>query len=222
MGKNHLSNRASGAGISLSEEKKLRRLSRATGAALPVFSEETRANQIFPIKLVNASQEDKLIVIHPGSLKNVTEIQKVLGITPAAIAKEGVVIVDAVSCSTKVGSLMEYFQEFINRNPSRLFRIQVNSSSEEQLNEGLTFAGISPFKKREEQVLTPAAYKRESNQNTKLVTMTPKDIQLDDQTVMHVNLLAGATLSINLSIGATANQAAVLAKQAEIFYEEDI
>jgi hypothetical protein len=222
MGKNHLSNRASGAGISLSEEKKLRRLSRATGAALPVFSEETRANQIFPIKLVNSSLEDKLIVLHPGSLKNVTEISKVLGITAAAIAKEGVVIADAVSCSTKVGSLMEYFQEFINRNPSRLFRIQVSSSSEEQLNEGLTFAGISPFKKREEQVLTPGAYKRETNTNTKLVTMTPKDIQLDDQTVMHVNLLAGATLSINLSIGATANQAAVLAKQAEIFYEEEI
>ncbi len=222
MSKSHLSNRAAGAGISLSEEKKLRRLSRASGAALPTFSEETRANQIFPIKLVNASAADKLIVIHPGALANVTQVLKVLGITADAIAVEGVVIADEVTCTTKVGSLMEYFQEFINRNPSRLFRIQVSSSSEEQLNEGLTFAGISPFKKREEQVLTPGAYKRETNTNSKLVTMTPKDIQLDDQTVMHVNLLAGATLSINLSIGATANQAAVLAKQAEIFYEDEL
>lgn len=222
MSKPNLSNRASGAGMSLLEEKKLRRLSRATGAALPVFAEETRANEIFPIKFVNSGAADKLIVIHPGALKNTTEILKILGVTADGIAKEGVVIVDTVNCSTKVGALMEYFQEYINRNPSRIFRIQVSSSSEEQLNEAIVFAGISPFKKREELVLNPAAYKRETNTNSKLVTMSPSNIQLDDQTVMYVNLLAGATLSINLSIGASSNQAAVLQKQAEIFYEENV
>jgi hypothetical protein len=219
--KQNLSNRANGA-YSLEEEKRLRsahRMNRATGAALPVFSEETRANQVFPIKIVNSDTADKIIIIHPGALLNVSQIAAVLGVTADAIAKEGVVITDKVNCSTKVGTLMEYFQQFINRNPSRLFRIQVSASNEEQLNESLVIAGISPFKKCEEQVLNPAAYKKETNTNTKLVTITPKDIQLDDQTVMYVNVLAGATLTLNLSIGASANQAAVLKKQAEIFYD---
>ena len=220
MGK-ELSNRANGS-MSFADESRLRKLNRAAGAAIPAFSDESNATQVFPIKLVNSDTADKLICIHPAALSTVSEIATILGITVDAIAKEGVVITDKVTCSTKTGMLLEYAQRFLNANPQRVIRLQVSASSEEQLNESIVFASINPFKKEGQLELNPGALKRETNQNTKLITINPKDIQIDDQTVIYVNLLAGATLSLNLSMGVGANTAKVLAKQAEIFYSQNV
>lgn len=213
-----LSNRSMG----FADENRLRKLNRAAGAAIPAFSDETSATQVFPIKLVNSDVTDKLVCIHPASLASITEIATILGVTVDAIAKEGAVIVGKLTCSTKTGMLLEFAQRFLNSNPQRVIRLQVSASSEEQLNESIVFATINPFKKEGQLELNPGALKRETNQNTKLITINPKDIQIDDQTVIYVNVLAGATLSLNLSMGVGANTAKVLAKQAEIFYSQNV
>ena len=217
MGKD-LSNRSMG----FADEDRLRKLNRAAGAAIPAFSDETAATQVFPIKLVNSDTADKLICLHPGALATISEITTVLGVTVDAIAKEGVVITDKVSCSTKTGSTLEYAQRFLNANPQRIIRLQMSASSEEQLNESLVIASISPFKREGQLELNFGALKRETNQNTKLVTINPKDVQIDDQTVIYINLLAGATLTLNMSMGVGANTAKVLKKQAEIFYSQNV
>lgn len=216
MGKD-LSNRSMG----FAEEARLR-LNRALGAAVPRFDSETSATQVFPIKLVNVDTADHVIAIHPASLLTVSEISTILGVTVDAIAKEGTVIASKVSCATKPGMLLEYLQRYVNKNAARIIRLQVSSSSEDQLNESIVFASINPFRKEGQLELNPGAAKRETNQNAKLVTLSPKDVQIDDQTVIYVNLLAGATLQLNLQMGVVANTAAVLKKQAEIFYTETI
>lgn len=213
-----LSNRSMG----FADENRLRKLNRAAGAAIPAFSDETSATQVFPIKLVNSANVDKLICIHPAALTSISEIATVLGVTVDGIAKEGEVIAAAVTCSTRTGMRLEYAQRFLNANPQRVIRLQVSASSEEQLNESIVFATINPFKREGQLELNPGSLKRETNQNTKLITINPKDIQIDDQTVIYVNLLAGATLNLNLSMGVGANTAKVLAKQAEIFYSQNV
>ena len=85
----------------------------------------------------------------------------------------------------------------------------------------MVIASISPFKREGQLELNFGALKRETNQNTKLVTINPKDVQIDDQTVIYINLLAGATLTLNMSMGVGANTAKVLKKQAEIFYSQN-
>ena len=213
-----LSDRATGAD-SLREEQRLRnsqKMNLAVGAAIPSFGDESRSNQVLPIKITNSHTADQLIAIFPGELESISEITKILGITVDGIAAEGEFITDKASCVTKQGTTMGYIQKFVTRNPTRVLRLQVSSTSEEQLNEPLVFGHINPFAKAGEQVLTPSAYKKETNMNSKLVTISPKDIQLDDQTVMYVNVLAGATLTLSITVGATSNAAATLAKQAEI------
>jgi hypothetical protein len=90
------------------------------------------------------------------------------------------------------------------------------------LSEDLVFAKINPFAKAGEITLNPAATKKETNNQSKLVTLNPSNIQLDDQTVWYVNLLAGATLTLNLTMGVSNNRAAVLSEQAELAYGKSI
>lgn len=217
----NLSNRALGSD-SIAAEKRLRQqqgINYALGSTLiPDFNEEARANQVFPIKLTNIGETDKVIALAIGDLLTVQEVKDVAGVTIDAIAKEGIVITDAVTCSTKGGTSIDYLQRFVRRNPTRIMRIQFKVSAEEQLNEPLIFQHISPFARMAEQVLNPSAYTKETNNNSKLVTVSPKDLQLDDQTIVYVNLLAGATLNISLTVGAVSNNAIRLAEQAEIVY----
>lgn len=211
-------NRALG---SFAQEKEVRRASmvnRAVGATIPNFDAESRANEVFKIKLTNTAVADKVIVLHPGMLLTTTEISSILGVTTDAIGKDGVVIADAVSCATKNGTSLEFLQRFVNNNPTRIIKIQVEASTETQLSEDLVFAKINPFAKVGETPLNPAAQKKETNNQSKLVTLTPNNIQLDDQTVWYVNLLAGATLTLNLTMGVSSNAAAVLETQSRIVY----
>lgn len=218
MPRPNFTNRALG---SFAQEQEVRRASmvnRAIGATVPNFDAESRANEVFKIKLTNSAVADKLIVLHPGALTTVTEIASVLGVTADAIAKDGVVIADAVSCATKQGTSLEFLQRYVNRNPTRIIKIQVEVSDETQLSEDLIFAKINPFAKAGEVPLNPAAIKKETNNQSKLVTLTPNNVQLDDQTVWYLNLLAGKTITLNLTMGVSSNAAAVLETQSRLVY----
>ena len=219
----NLSDRAIGAD-SIAAEMRLRdnnKIMRALGAAVPSFTDEARANQVFPIKITNTDTADHLVAIFAGDLDLISEITSILGITVDGIAKESAdIITGKVTCATAPGTTIEYFQKFVKRNPTRIMQIKVKSNLEEQLDEPLVFSHINPFAKAGQQVLNPGAYAKETNQNNKLVTIPVRDIQLDDQTVLYVNILAGSTLQLSLTVGATSNAAAVLAKQAEVAYSK--
>lgn len=213
-----LSDRATGL-RDFNQERAVRaaQMNRALGATLPNFDAESRVNEVYKISVTNSTAADKLIILHPGLLTSVAEIEKVIGVTADGIAKTGEIIT-GVNCATKTGTLLEFFQRFVNRNPSRIVRMQVDVSTEAQLSEDLVFASISPFAKAPETPINPAAQRKETNNQSKLVTLAPSNVQLDDQTVWYVNLLAGATLTINLTMGVISNSAGVLSEQAKIVY----
>lgn len=216
--KENLSNRAVGyPNGSLQAEKQSRMFLRAASATVANIADEKNAAKVFPIRITNNDTDSKLIVLHPGAL-TLAEIATVLGVQADAIAKEGVVITDEVECTTKVGSTMEYFQKFVNRNPTRITRIQVSATTEEQLDNALIFSGINPFARIGVQEIVPSVSKKETNTNSKLVTLTFQDLQLDDQTVWYTTINAGCTLNLNLFTGAVANSAETLAKQAQLYF----
>src|ERR1035437_2287956 len=115
MAKN-LSNRADGMipGSGLREEMARRQglsayasLARVTGSGNPI-NDEKATQAIFQIKLNNSDTDDHIIALHAGALLTVTEIQSLIGVSVAAIAKSGVVIVDKVTCTTKANTLLEH------------------------------------------------------------------------------------------------------------------
>lgn len=174
------------------------------------FADETKTQEVFQMKLVNSDDEDHVIALHPGLLKSIGAIAAVAGVTVGAIATDGVVIASKVTGSTKANTLISFFQDFVNRNPTRIIRMQVQASSEDQLSESIVITKINPTTRLGNQVITPADYKRSTDTNSKLVTIDLTQHQLDDQSVMHTNLLAGSTLTINLYLGAARNDAALL------------
>ncbi len=217
-----LSNRAAGYD-SIQAEMALRQrnaMNLAVGAMIPNFSTETGANQGLQIKIVNNADTDKVICLFPGDLPTKQEISDVLGVTVDAIAVEGTTIpvngaVGAVLVTTQEGTTMGYSQRFMKSNPTRWTRIQFKSNLEEQMDEALVFAHSNPFEKVGVKKINPGLYGKETNQNAKMITVSPNDIQIDDQTVVFIKVLAGATLQLNVLIGACSNRAAVLASQAK-------
>lgn len=174
------------------------------------FADESKSQSVFQIKLVNSDDEDHVIALHPGLLTTPAAILAVAGVTVEAIATDGVIITDKVTGSTKANTLIKFFQAFVNKNATRIIRMQVQASAEDQLSESIVITKINPTTRLGNQVITPADIKRSTDTNSKLVTIDLTEHQLDDQSVMHTNLLAGATLTINLFLGAARNDAALL------------
>ena len=214
-----LSNRADGLldGSSIAQEQarkaQLRGIStfaRVTGSGASP-DQETATQSIFLIELSNTGAADKVIALHAGALATVGDIATLTGVTVDAIAVNGVVIPAAVSCTTKANTLISHFQKYVNSNPTRIIRIKAESNEDDQMAEAIILKKISPVKSLGSQELFPSNYKRQSDLQTKLVIMDlVNGEQLDDQTVMYVNLLAGRTLSLTLFLGASINTAANL------------
>lgn len=178
------------------------------------LADELATTSVFQIKLNNIDDEDHVIALHPGALATVAEILTVAGVTVEAIAKDGVVITDKVTCSTKNNTTLGFFQRFVNANPTRVVRMQIAANEADQLDETITLAKISPTQKLGATELTPSNSKKATDTNVKLVIVDLPNYQLDDQSVWYVNVLAGRTLTINLYLGASRNDAATLEELA--------
>lgn len=212
----NLSNKATGGmlpGVGLDNEHSARRYRAGIGAGLVKFNgndftDEQASNLVFQIKLVNTDVADRRIVLHPGVLKTLADILKVAGVDADAIAVDGVVIADKVSCATR-GSLA-FLQAFINQNPTRIVRLQITGSDEAQMGEAITLTKVNPITKLGSIQLIPDSFKKATDTNAKLVSIDLKHYQLDDQSVWDVNVLAGKTITINAYLGAIRNDAATL------------
>jgi hypothetical protein len=218
-----LSNRASGMlpGSNIENEIARRRALKSQGMGLVrlsgggnSFQDEKATQAVFQIKINNIDTADHVIALHPGNLATVAEILTVAGVTVGAIAKDGVVITDKVTCTTKTNTTLGFFQRFVNSNPTRIVRMQIASNEADQLDETITLAKINPTQKLGSIEVTPSNSKKATDTNVKLVIVDLPNYQLDDQSVWFVNLLAGRTLTINLYLGASRNDAATLEELA--------
>jgi len=218
----NLSNRADGMlpSADIRSEAARRQILRAQGMGLvrlsgggSTFADEKATQSVFQIKLNNIGLTDKVIALHPGAL-TLAEIATIAGVTVDAIAKDGVIIADSVTGSTKTNTTLSFFQKFVNANPTRIIRMQISSNEEDQMGETLTLAKVNPVNKLGSQEITPSNYKRQSDLQSKLVVVDLPNFQLDDQSVWYTTLLAGRTLTINLYLGASRNDAALLEELA--------
>jgi hypothetical protein len=216
----NLSNKATGMlpQTNLQQEMSNRRGLRSSGLLKLTGggSNEQSTQAVMQVILNNIDDEDHVIAIHPGLLDTIAEIQAIAGVAVDAIAKDGVVIVDKVTCKTKNTTSLGFFQRFVNNNPQRIIRMQVSANEADQLDEAIVLAKISPTTKLSDFPITPSHNKKATDTNVKLVVIDLANFQLDDQSVMYVNVLAGRTLTMNLYLGACRNDAATLEELASI------
>lgn len=182
------------------------------------FTRENESSLVASIQLTNSSNAKKRIVIFPGDLNSVEEIAAVAGISADAIAKDGVVIEDAehhpvILC---VAENLTYLQRFLKRNPTRVVEMQITADTKAQLAHKITFTTISPFDKLGAHSFRPNDYRKASDNDTLMSEIVCGDIQLDDQTVMDVELAANSGITISLFFGAMRNDSKTLSEQAAI------
>ncbi len=181
------------------------------------FTRENESSLVASIQLTNKSNAKKRIVMFPGDLNSVEEIAAVAGISADAIAKDGVVIASGdtavVSC---VAENLTYLQRFLKRNPTRVVEMQITADTKAQLAHKITFTTISPFDKLGAHSFRPNDYRKASDNDTLMSEIVCGDIQLDDQTVMDVELAANSGITISLFFGAMRNDSKTLSEQAAI------
>ncbi len=182
------------------------------------FTNENETNLVASVQLINHSASKKRIALFPGALNTVEEISSVAGVMADAIAKDGAVIEDAehhaiVEC---ISENLTYLQRFFNRNPSRIVEMQVTADTKAQLSHKITVTTISPFDKHGGCSFRPNDYRKASDNDTLMTTIPCNGIQLDDQTVMDVELAANSGISISFFIGAMRNDSKTLSEQAAI------
>ena len=226
----NLSNRATGMLPQANLQNELSRRRNLRGNGLLKLTgggaSEQNTQAVMQIVLVNNDTDSHMIAIHPGLLDTIAEIQAIAGVTVDAIAKDGVVIASTtpttpgslprVSCKTKNTTSLGFFQKFVNNNPQRIVRMQVSSTDANQLEEPIVLAKISPTTKLGDFPITPAHKKKSADTNANLVVIDLDNFQLDDQSILYVNLLENVTLTINLYLGACRNDAATLEELASI------
>lgn len=208
------------AGKTLTQEANERRRKGLIGFDGATFIDERHNGMNVHISLKNNSTtEEKRIALFAGDLLNVEEIQKVAGITVDAIAKEGAVIETTSGDTTTtvvncIAKNLAYLQRFVNRNPSRISKLQLTVDDPDQLNKAITITRISPFQGMGSQAFLPMTYKAPGDNSEKMVIIDFKHLQVDDQTVIDVVLGAGRSISLSIFFGAANNAAYTLNAQA--------
>lgn len=182
------------------------------------FDEEDNTNQVYTVSVSNNDATSKRIVVFPGQLASVAEVQEVAGFVADAIAKDGVIISDAegaelVSCNAKN---LTYFQRFLSTNPTRVVEMQVSVSDKTQLSKAITVTKISPYCTLGSTSFIPNQYRKSSDNDTLMAQIDVTTLQIDDQTVFDVVVAPGATIDITFFFGASRNDAYTLNAQAKV------
>ncbi len=208
-----ISDRAVGPVVPVSYKNIAKRRARANGGEAPSvvdFLNEQQRGQTIEATLVNTSTtESKVIALFPGMLKTVAEIAKYAGVTADAIAKEGVVLTGAndatiVSCTSQT---LDLAQRWIDKHPMRFCKLKLQTTSaaqDTQFAKEISFYGFALGKKTGDVKIRPQDYVRSDQFNRNIVEID-LSMQLDDATVMLVELAPNSSLSLALQVVAEMN-----------------
>lgn len=207
-----ISDRATGPVVPVSYKGIAKKRSKANGGEAPVISDfinEDQRGQTLELTLVNNSEsESKVIAVYPGMLRTVEELQRYAGAQVDAIAKEGQVTED-VTCTSKTLNLA---QRWIEKHPMRFSKLhlQVNvDRADAQFSKEIKFYGFALGKTAGDVAIRPQDFVRSDQYNRNIVDIDVS-VQLDDATVMTVELAPKSELSISLQIVSEMNTSMAL------------
>ena len=218
VNKMKISDRATGPVVPVSYKNIARRRSKANGGEAPSISDfisEQQRGTTLEVTLVNLDTTDShTVAVFPGMLQSVSEIQKYAGVSVDAIAQEGVVLTDGsnntlVSCNSKT---LDLAKRWIKNHPMRFCKLKLQTGAttqDSQFAKDIRFYGFALDKKTGDASIRPQDYVRSDQYNRNIVEID-LSAQLDDATLMVVELAPNASLSLSLQIVAEMNQSFAL------------
>ncbi len=108
----------------------------------------------------------------------------------------------------------DFFRKFIERHPTRLIAIKMDSTKEGQLGQSIMTTHVSPFENLGSKPLNPALYTKETSYNPRMLTLKNLNLQLDDQTDISVAIPAKCQTIFTLVVGGIYNTAKTLNDKA--------
>lgn len=209
----NLTDRAIGPVVPVSYKGLARRRNKANGSeAVSVvdFLSEDQRGQTIQFSITNSATEDKVFAVFPGRLNTVEEIYRYAGVQVDAIAKEGE-IKDASDakiavCSSKTLNLA---QGWFKDHPTRMCKLKLQTDNEAQFGKELGLSTYALGKTTGTKTLRPIEFVSPS-QNIKTLCEIEVSMQLDDATVMFIEVGAGRTIDCSLQIVTELNTANAL------------
>lgn len=197
-----LSDRAVGPAVPVSYRKLASRRNGANGnngiSMVDMLSEEQRGETI-QVSIVNKSQEDKTFALFPGRLTSVEEIYRYAGVEVDAIAVEGVIKEGDATIATVTSKTLNLAQKWVCDHPTRFCKMKLQCDNEAQFSKEISLSTFSLGKKGGEHSIRPIEFIAPSQLNKTLCDIDVA-LQLDDACVMVVEVAAGRTLDLSLTI----------------------
>lgn len=207
-----ISDRALGPVAPVSHKAMARRRNKANGGeAVSVvdFINEDQRGQTIQVSLVNTSAADKVIAIFPGRLTDVTAISRYAGLTVDAIAVEGNIQVSSTTIATCTSKTLELAKGWFRDHPTRFCKMKLQTDNESQFNKEIGYAKFALGRTLGQQTIRPIEF-ISPDQLNKTLCEIEVSMQLDDSSVLYVELGAGRTLEMSLQIASEMNTAMAL------------
>lgn len=185
------------------------------------FITELNSNLTFGFSIVNATAGRQVIAITPTFLGTAAKIAAYTGETVDGILADGTIKTSVTGASLQTKRKIEYLQNFVARNPTRVTEMTIQADNEAQLEEVITLAQLSPFRDLANNTLLLTNYV-DPNQLTQKKAIVPlaiefPEFQLDDQNVLLLPVTVG-TVKVTFKIGAIKNPASELFRKGKKAY----
>jgi hypothetical protein len=120
---------------------------------------------------------------------------------------------NGVTCT---GSPKSYdsFRKFVDKHPTRLIALKMQSNNTAQLAQAIVVTHFSPFENLGSKPLPISSFTKEESLNANMVTLRNLNYQLDDQTEIAIDIPANTQTVFTLYLGGVSNAAAALNKKA--------
>jgi hypothetical protein len=185
------------------------------------FLTELNSNLSFGFSITNALTTTQVIALTPTFLGTAAKIASYTGQTVDAVLTDGTLKTSVTAASLNTKRKIEYLQNFINRNPTRVIQMIIQADTDGQLEEQIVLSQISPFRDLANNTLNITDYvSPEQLTQKKAVIELALDFpqfQLDDQNVLLLPVVPG-TVKVTWRIGAIRNPASELFNKAKKAY----
>ena len=214
----NLSDRAIGPVVPISYKSMARKRCRANGGetvSVVDFLTEEQRGQTVQFSITNTSTEDKTIAVFPGRLTTIKEIYRYAGVDVDAIANEGEIKDSSntaiATCSSKTLALA---QGWFKDHPTRFCKLKLQTDNEIQFGKEIGISTYQLGKTTGTKTIRPIEFVSPA-QNIKTLCEIEVSMQLDDATVMFLEIGAGRTLDVSLQIVTELNTATALNDMVE-------
>lgn len=204
--------------VPISYKGMAKRRNKATGGesvSVVDFLSEDQRGQTIQFSITNTSNEDKTFAVFPGRLADIKSIYRYAGVDVDAVAVEGSISdADDAAIATCSSKTLNLAQGWVKDHPTRFCKIKLQTDNEAQFGKELGLATFALGKTTGTKTIRPIEFISPS-QMIKTLCEIEVSMQLDDATVMYVEIGAGRTLDVSLQIVTELNTANALNDMVE-------